>query len=73
MGAARCLRHVGLDLLKLATIKAEHDELMEEVLGLEEEKHKFEEYYDLLAGRRLWWRTKGQDLMERWSAYLDKW
>lgn len=43
------LRHVSLDLAELTIVKSKCDELRQKVLGLEEEKRKFEERYDMLA------------------------
>lgn len=52
VSAARRLHHVSSDLAKLAFVKAKWNELREKLLGLEEEKHKFEERADLFAGEK---------------------
>lgn len=39
---------MGSDLAELTTVKAEHEELREKVLGLKKDKPKFKECYDLL-------------------------
>lgn len=43
---------MGSDLAELTVFKAEHGELREKVLSLEEEKHNFEYHYDILAGEK---------------------
>lgn len=49
VAAARRLRHFNSYSTELASTRAEQDELRMKVLGLEEEKRKFEEHYDLLV------------------------
>lgn len=52
VAAARRVCQVGLDSRELASGRVERGELRVDLLGLEEEKHKFEERYNLLAGEK---------------------
>lgn len=60
VAAARRLRHVSSDLAELTTVKVERNELREMVVVLEEEKRKFGEFYDLLAGNSFYRGLGGQ-------------
>lgn len=50
--AARRLCQINSDKTELASSRAERDELSVKLLGLEEEKRKFEERYDVLVGEK---------------------
>ncbi|CAI9267832.1 unnamed protein product [Lactuca saligna] len=63
VAAVRCLRHVNLDSVELAFCMANRDELRTKLLGLEEEKHKFDEHCDFLVGDK--------ESMEEQVAKLD--
>lgn len=53
VATARCLHQVNSDSAELASAKAERDQLKARVMGLEEEKRKFEECYELLASKKV--------------------
>lgn len=52
VAAARRPRQVNSDSVELTSVRDERDELRMKLFGLEEEKHKFEERYDLLVGEK---------------------
>lgn len=54
MAVAQCLCQVNLYSAELASAKAERDELRTRVLGLDEEKRKVEEHYDLMDGKKVY-------------------
>lgn len=47
--ATQPLRQVNSDLSEITSIRSNQDKLRPKFIGMEEEKRKFEEHYDLLA------------------------
>lgn len=58
----RHLHHMSSDLAELTIIKDECDEFRERVMGLEEEKRKFKECYDLLVRVKSFCRGPSENL-----------
>lgn len=56
--AARRLPQVTLDSNELSFVMAEWDDLRAKLLEIDEEKHMFEEHYELLAGEKMTSGTK---------------
>lgn len=74
VAASWCLRQVSLDSTGLAASRAEWDELRKKVLGLEKEKQKFGECYDLMAGEKTSVEEQVENLdgsVERFSQRIE--
>lgn len=74
MAAARRLRQVNSDLTELASARSEWDEIKTKVLGLEDEKRKFEVRYDLLDGEKASVEeqmTKLDGFVERFYQWIE--
>lgn len=59
---------MGSDLVELTAVIAECAKLREKVMSLEEEKFKFEERYDLLAGEK----ASMEDQVTRLDAEVER-